>query len=139
MKILSTEKSQLQYYHLKGTKPRVAVLHVLKEENRPLDVNEILNGLEAHKIAADQATIYRILDIFSQKGLIQRFEFQEGKFRYEKAGEDHHHLICEKCGRIEDISDCNIGELEKEVAQKKKFKVKRHALEFYGLCNKCSN
>lgn len=137
MQISHTEKIQLQDSGLKGTKTRVAVLHILSEENRPLDVAEIINGLEKHNIAADQATVYRILDIFAQKGLIQRFEFQEGKFRYEKSGDDHHHLICEQCGKIEDISDCDINDLEKDIQKKKGFTVKRHSLEFFGLCQNC--
>jgi len=35
--------------------------------------------------------------------------------------------------KLEDISDCNISELEKEIQHKKKFLVKRHSLEFFGL------
>lgn len=139
MNITQEEKVHLQDSGLKGTKPRLAVLHVLEEQHRPLDVAEILHGLEEHHIAADQATVYRILDTFTQKGLIERLEFHEGKFRYERAGEDHHHLICESCGKVEDMSDCNIGELEKDVKKKKGFQVKRHALEFYGLCQQCQH
>lgn len=131
-------KSSLQTSGLKGTKPRLAVLHILEEENRPVDVTDITSSLEKHNIAADQATVYRILDTFVQKGLVHKLEFHEGKFRYEKAGMDHHHLICEQCGRIEDISDCNIPGLEKEIKKKKGFVVKRHSLEFFGVCKNCS-
>jgi Fur family transcriptional regulator, ferric uptake regulator len=136
MNILS-EKPTIIESGLKGTKSRLAVMHILEEEKRPLDVSEILYGLKEHNVTTDQATVYRILDIFSQKGLVHRFEFGEGKFRYEKAGEDHHHLICENCGRIEDISDCNISILEKEIQKKKGFTVTRHSLEFFGTCNRC--
>lgn len=134
-----TEKTQLIAQGLKGTKPRLAVLHILEEEHRPLAVAEILERLKDHDIAADQATVYRILDLFTQKQLVDRYAFQEGKYRYELAGKDHHHLICETCGRIEDISDCNIPELESDIHKKKGFLVKRHALEFYGICQLCQH
>lgn len=137
MEHTNQQKSTLTDYGLKGTKARLALLHILEEENKPLDVAEISELLRKHAITTDQATVYRILDVFFQKGLVNRFEFQEGKFRYEITGEDHHHLICEQCGKIEDLSDCNITVLEEEIAEKKGFAVKRHTLEFFGLCNVC--
>lgn len=87
--------------------------------------------------SVDKVTIYRILETFYKKDLVKRLEFGEGKYRYELAGDDHHHLICESCGKVEDISDCHISELEKEISQKKKFLVKRHQLEFFGVCSSC--
>jgi Fur family transcriptional regulator, ferric uptake regulator len=129
----------LQQSNLKATNARKVALHFFEKENRPLDADDVLTHLREHDLETDRATVYRILDIFFKKGLINRFEFQEGKFRYELSGRtDHHHLICEKCGKIEDISDCNIGELEKDIKKKKGFLVKRHSLEFYGMCPACN-
>lgn len=133
----STDHAQLENNGLKNTKSRRAVLHILEEENRPVTVTEIVESLESHDVATDQATVYRILDVFSEKGIVNRFEFHEGKFRYEKAGKEHHHLICESCGKVEDISDCNISGLEADIQEKKQFLVRRHALEFFGLCQLC--
>lgn len=128
----------LQTVSLKSTPARVGVLDFLANNKMPVDVEAILGFLQERDIRVDKATVYRVLDIFYQKGLVHRFEFQEGKFRYELAGRrDHHHLICEQCGRIEDVSDCGIGALEKEINQKKGFAVKRHALEFFGVCKSC--
>jgi Fur family transcriptional regulator, ferric uptake regulator len=138
MHTIDQNKEQLTGSGLKGTKSRMAVLHILEEEDRPLDVSEIISGLKRHEVQTDQATVYRILDVFQQKGLVERFEFHEGKFRYEKAGQqEHHHLICESCGKIEDISDCKIEDFQSSIALKKGFLIKRHSLEFFGLCTSC--
>jgi Fur family ferric uptake transcriptional regulator len=76
--------------------------------------------------------------MFTEKGLTKQIQLQEGKFRYELAtAAEHHHLVCTKCGDIQDISDCNIDGLEKDIEKKKKFKVTSHALEFFGLCSNC--
>jgi len=136
-KIMNTYATRLQNANLKATNARKVALHFFEKENRPIDAEEILAHLRKHDLETDRATVYRILDIFFKKGIINRFEFQEGKFRYELAGSDHHHLICEKCGKIEDISDCNIAGLEKDIKKKKGFVVKRHSLEFYGVCRLC--
>jgi Fur family transcriptional regulator, ferric uptake regulator len=67
-----------------------------------------------------------------------QIQFQEGKLRYELAGkEHHHHLVCENCGKIEDVLSRVIPALEEEIKNKHKFLVKRHSLEFFGLCEDC--
>lgn len=122
---------------LKNTKARQGVIQTLQKEQRPLDVPEIIFFLSRMKVKADQATVYRIMEKFTQNGIVKRLEFNEGKYRYELMGEEHHHLICENCGTIEDFSDCNLVPLENEIRKKKNFTVSRHALEFYGICKKC--
>ncbi len=124
---------------LKVTPARVSVLSYLTQANAPIDAEKIYTHLRDEHEAADKATIYRIIDVFVKQGIIKRLEFGEGKYRYELAGEDHHHLICENCGSLEDISDCNIEDLEKDIKRKKKFLVKKHALEFFGICKLCQH
>ena len=127
----------LQNAQLKVTTARQAVLEFFADTDIPSDALELFEYLKERHIDADKATVYRILDTFYEKGIITRMEFGEGKFRYEITGSDHHHLICEECGSIEDISDCGIDVLEKEIKKKKGFIVKRHTLEFYGMCRQC--
>lgn len=127
----------LKQAELKQTTARLAVLSFLEFAHRPMTAEEIYDHIRLEHEEADKATIYRILDTFVKKRITTRLEFGEGKYRYELAGDDHHHLICESCGKVEDISDCSISELEKEIGRKKKFLVKRHALEFYGVCLPC--
>lgn len=122
---------------LKKTNARLAVLSYLDETRTPQTADEIFSHVNEEHDEVDRATIYRILDTFYKKGLVHRLEFSEGKYRFELVGDEHHHLICEGCGKIEDISDCNITEWEQEINQKKGFQIKRHSLEFFGVCNQC--
>ena len=123
---------------LKKTKGREAILDVLGTEQTPVDVSHIQTHLDEKAVSINPATLYRILDTFYKEGIVHRFEFREGKYRYELSSkEDHHHLICDNCGIIEEISDCNIPRLEKDIQKKKGFLVKHHSLEFFGLCQNC--
>lgn len=124
---------------LRNTKTRLQVLELLFAHKRPLDATEIFDLLRKQNCIVDQVTIYRILEVFSQKGLVERLQLQEGKFRYELAGEEHHHLICSECGKIEDISDCGLDQMEKTIKRKKGFLVRRHSLEFFGICSICQH
>ncbi len=131
-------RDELRVASLKATPARIAVLQLLESTKAPLDVASILDVLQEQDIAIDQATAFRIINTFTQKGIARQIQLNEGKFRYELATkEEHHHLICESCGKIEDISDCGIPRLEKDIQKKKKFLVKRHSLEFFGLCADC--
>lgn len=124
---------------LKNTEARSAVVMVLSNTNEPLDVSGIKLELEKLDIKVDQATVYRILNTFYEKGIIKRIEIGEGKYRYEIEKDHHHHLICTNCGRIEDIEiDLSSG-FNKEIEKKNGFLVKSHSLEFFGICRLCQS
>jgi len=133
-------KEELRDMDLKATPARLAVLRLLEKIDKPVDVAGIIDYLRQQGIKADPATVFRIMNLFTDNGLAKQIQLNEGKFRYELgAKEDHHHLICENCGAIEDVSDCNIEALEKDIMKKKKFFIKHHSLEFFGVCNKCQH
>lgn len=131
-------KIELREANLKVTPTRLAVLRILEGSDKPLDVATIRSEVKKAGIKADPATVFRMMNSFSDRGIIREINFQESKLRYEYAAkEDHHHLVCENCGSIEDISDCNIKALEEDIQKKKGFHVKNHALEFFGICKGC--
>jgi len=131
-------KKELRNVDLKVTPARLGVLAALEASNLPIDISAVAQYLKIHRIKADKVTIFRVMNVLTKKGLANPIELNEGKFRYEySAKADHHHFICENCSTIEDVSDCNIKELEKDISKKKGFLVKRHSLEFFGICKKC--
>ncbi len=131
-------KNELNDVELRATPARLAVMKLLETSSKPIDVQTIISFLEKKDIKADPATVFRIVNMFTEKGLVKPIQLHEGKFRYELANiADHHHLMCNICGDIEDISDCNIDALEKDIKKKKQFTVTSHSLEFFGLCSNC--
>lgn len=131
-------KNELNDVELRATPARLALMELLESTDRPVDVQTMIGFLEKRGIKADPATVFRIVNMFTEKGLTKQIQLLEGKARYELAAQtDHHHLVCTKCGDIQDISDCNIGELEKDIERKKEFKVTSHSLEFFGICKSC--
>lgn len=131
---------ELRQVALKATPARLEALNVLEHTNMPLDVASLKSELKKRGVNADPATVFRMMNAFEEKGLITAVHLQENKSRYEYAGkENHHHFICENCGLISDITDCQIGSIEKKLRLKKGFMIKRHSLEFFGLCKKCQN
>ena len=131
---------ELRGFNLKSTPARIAVMKFLEKTNHPVDVSMIIDYLRQHDVDTDPATVFRIINAFTEKGITRMIQFREGKTRYELfAKGDHHHIVCTNCGKIEDIPDVFMEDFEKEINAKKGFLVKSHSLEFFGLCRNCQN
>lgn len=136
--ILHDCKNELKDVDLKITPARLGVLAALERTTTPLDINEIITFLIHQDIHVDKVTVFRIMHSLTKKGLAIPIQFNEGKLRYEHSEKaDHHHFICELCGIVEDISDCNIDAFQDTIKEKKGLLIKRHSLEFFGLCKQC--
>jgi len=117
------------------TSQKKEILCVLKQ--KPQTVVEIYAAVNSKKRVMDKATVYRILTNFLELGIVNKIQFNEKESRFELAdSKHHHHLVCDECGKIEDIQ---LPEdiLLKEVKKKSDFSVKSHSLEFYGTCKHC--
>lgn len=134
---MKQQKQLLQESGLKSTEARIALLNLFDREKNPLDVFSIAESLKSSGVEMDQATVYRVLDVLTQKGLISRLEFGEGKYRYELPKTHHHHLICQNCGKIEDVEGNFVEKIEEGIKIKNGFLIKSHSLEFFGLCKNC--
>ncbi len=128
----------LHKYSLKVTPVRLNILNILLESDKPLDSSSIKLILNRYGVKADRATIFRTINSFSKKGLIKEVNLGESKMRYEYSGrQDHHHLLCQRCGEIEDIYNCKINLWEKEILNTTGFQIRHHDIEFFGLCRQC--
>lgn len=133
------ESKQLKSLGLKITTPRLKILQVLEESP-----NHHLSAENVYKILIDLgedvslATIYRVLTQFEAAGLIDRHNFEGGYSVFELRSAAHHdHLVCIKCGKIEEFLDEVIESRQNEIAHQAKFKITGHALNIYGICPQC--
>ena len=128
---------EIKQVALKVTPARVETLRLFESHDKPMDAAHLINHLH-QKLGIDRVTVFRILNIFAEKGLIRKLEFGEGKARYEVASNsDHHHLVCEFCGSIQDFKDTIVPKMEQAIALEHGFLIKGHSLEFFGVCKKC--
>lgn len=123
----------------RNTTSRDAILSCIAHARVPSSIDDIKLQLKKMHVHIDDATIYRTMKTFVARGELLQIDFQEGKFRYEQANlPHHHHLVCEKCGAVEDAS-IKEESLLKQLRIKTKFKILRHSLEFFGLCKRCQS
>ncbi|MBI5441852.1 MAG: transcriptional repressor [Deltaproteobacteria bacterium] len=132
-------KAHLKTQRLRSTKQREAILEAFLSEDSHVSVEELYDRLHASHPCIGHATVYRCMSLFVEAGLAKEGRFHEGRARYEPGFDaDHHdHLICLKCGQIEEFEDSTIERIQEEIAGSRGFDVTYHRLELYGVCGKC--
>ena len=123
----------------KITGPRAAILEILRQHPRPFTNKEIFAALPPGR--CDLATIYRAMHMLEELGMVKRFDFSDGKARFELVGEGddghHHHLVCTRCAGVVEIEECFLREIETRIAAANGFQGVTHKLEFFGICPEC--
>ncbi|WP_304508168.1 Fur family transcriptional regulator [Anaerotignum sp.] len=123
---------------IKATKQRELVFQLLTDSDVPLTAEEIYVKLMEKEKNMSLSTIYRILDVFVSKGLVQKSNITNNKAVYEVLGMGHkHHIICISCGKIIALDHCPIQEYEKALERETEFNITSHKLVFFGYCSEC--
>jgi len=130
------------------TVPREVIFNILNSTDSHLSAEDIYHKVHRHYPGIGLTTVYRTLDLLSEMGLVRRFDFGDGRGRYElimgpKGKVHHHHLLCTSCGRVIDYKEFLedekqlLGKTEKGLSRKYNFKITDHDITFMGLCEKC--
>lgn len=130
-------KQELRSAALRATSGRVAVLRAL--ESAPHSSAEQVFALISDDLpGTSPQAVYMVLNDLARAGLIRKFEPAGSAALYERrAGDNHHHLVCESCGAVQDV-DCVVGQapcLTPDDGQG--FQVREAEVTFWGLCPRC--
>ena len=127
---------------------REAVLATLTEAKKHLSAEDIYLKVRPKYPSIGLTSIYRTLDILVNMGWVYKFDFGDGRARYELAegpnkDHHHHHLVCTECNRVINYTDFIDEEVEllkiteKDLSKKYNFDISNHLIQFYGKCEKC--
>ncbi|MFN9644809.1 MAG: Fur family transcriptional regulator [Cyanobacteriota bacterium] len=110
-------------------------------EGRPLSAEEAHQRLREQGEQVSLATVYRTLRLLSGMGLLRELELAEGGRRFELAGQahrHHHHLVCVRCGRIEEFENAAVLAAAEAAATRHGFRLLEAALNVRALCPGCA-
>lgn len=130
---------ELKKAGLKVTGPRRKILQILENAAaRHLSAEDIYKALLELGDDIGLATVYRVLTQFETAGLVIRHHFEGGLSVFElDDGKHHDHLVCVKCGKVQEFIDTIIEERQLAIAAKMKFRMTDHSLNIYGICADC--
>ena len=134
------ETQELRDVGLKVTLPRVKILEIMERETneRHLNAEQVYKILLSENEEIGLATIYRVLTQFEAAGLVTRHHFEGGNSVFElNKGYHHDHIVCVKCGKVDEFTDEVIEQRQKQIAEKLGYELTDHSLYLYGLCPKC--
>lgn len=120
-------------FNLKSTKQRVTVLQLVKDLG---DDATAINIASSCSDTVDNSTVYRIIDLFLEKGIFDRMINYNNEIYYCIKEEHGHYFTCVKCHRKEKI-ECPIDDIEKDFENEKGYKILSHTVHIDGICNDC--
>jgi Fur family ferric uptake transcriptional regulator len=136
---MPTDSQELKNAGLKITLPRLKILELLESSTvHHLSAEDVYKILLTNGEEIGLATVYRVLTQFEAAGLVVRHHFEGGHSVFELSSDSHHdHIVCVKCGRVEEFHDEEIESRQRSVAENLGFELTDHNLNMYGLCRDC--
>lgn len=131
--------SLLKQHGLKVTNPRLFLIRALMSAHAPISAEDLWRKISRYGI--NLTTVYRTLHSFTEKGLVKRIDLHADSVLYEFSDHHHHHIVCTRCGIIEDFETCMMPTLTEHLIRDSCTfaQINEHSLELFGICNSCAD
>jgi Fe2+ or Zn2+ uptake regulation protein len=121
------------------TRQRLAVADALTAAGRQVSAQDLYRRLHEHDPGIGRATVFRTLEALVSAGVARRLELDGHIYGYVACRpEHHHHLACDRCGRVEEIDEAYIRPVSERIAASLGFRIDDARVDFYGLCASCA-
>ena len=123
-----SEEQGLKDAGLKITAPRLKILQLLESTSvRHVSAEDVYKLLLENGEEIGLATVYRVLTQFEDAGLVARHHFEGGHSVFELSPDQHHdHIVCVKCGKVEEFNDVEIERRQRMIAESLGFELTDH-------------
>ena len=120
------------------TSQRTLILRIIQEGEGHLNADEIYRRARQEYPRLSMSTVYRPLQVLKRLGLIEEVHIDETLHHYEaKQATEHHHLVCQGCGRVIEFHYPLARQIKKAVPDAKDFDIISTELRVTGYCPKC--
>lgn len=126
----------LKDYDLKVTPQRIAIVEELYN-NGHMNIDDLYKKLLEKFPTISLATIYKNVNAMIEKVFLSEVKIPNSKSVYELTKSEHAHLVCDECGKIEDIT-LDVSSVLNEVETSSSFRVSNTNIVFSGLCSCCT-
>lgn len=121
----------------KVTPQRLAIYNYLSSTKSHPNAEMIFNELQPLYPTMSLATVYKTMEILREIGLVQVLNVGEDSFRYDAFTDDHAHVRCMACGRVDDIENIETEPLASAVQKETSYRLTGQQFYFYGVCPEC--
>lgn len=133
---VKTFNAFLESKHLRKTPERFAILRQVWTMDAHFGIDQLHSALEQSGYHVSRATAYNTVDLLVECGVLRRHTFGSAEAQYEAAREGHLHLICTRCGAIQEApAPVGLEHLENSLGG---FRPAYMLAYVYGLCADCA-
>jgi Fe2+ or Zn2+ uptake regulation protein len=140
MTVTTDDKDLIKALRERGyrvTSQRLVIHRMLREQNRHVSADEVLGAVEERLPNVSLPTVYSTLDLLEGLGLVRRVGAVGGRVLYDSRLDEHHHAVCSRCGKVEDIDAPLDAEAAIAAAGRAGFEDGRPGLIVTGVCRDC--
>ena len=120
------------------TPQRMAIVdYLLKTEDHP-SADLIHKVVRKRYPMVSLSTVYKTLDLLKEKKLVNEIEV-EGEARFDAHTDEHINLVCLKCGKIDDVDEGTLKDIQIKAAKKSKYLILKSNFELHGYCSSCKS
>jgi len=119
------------------TRQRQVILDELKKVYTHPTADQVYAMTRERLPRISLGTVYRNLEILSASGLIQKLELGSAQKRFDGNAENHYHIRCVSCGRVDDLMSSILTSIEQDLCKSSEYEIIGHRLEFLGVCPRC--
>jgi Fe2+ or Zn2+ uptake regulation protein len=131
-------ESALRERGLRVTPQRVLIHRAVRELDRHVTADEVLDAVSARLPNASLPTVYSTLELLDEMGMVRRLAARSGAALYDPRIDEHQHVVCRRCGRVEDL-DVPVDSVRAlRAARKRGFEPSDAELVVSGLCADCA-
>lgn len=127
----------LREHKKKITPQRLAVYNVIQSRKDHPNAEELHEEVKKLHPSISLSTIYQVLDLLQELGLISKIKSVERDSRYETDISPHLNAICPKCGAIQDYHTDSISEFWNKIKKEFNFEPLSKRIDAYRVCEKC--
>jgi len=131
----------LREVNLKVTPKRKAIIGFFLQEGKYFSAEEVWKSLKKEFEHLGFPTVYRNLEELENIGILIKINHPQRKFYYAICHlckkEKHHHFICKRCGRVDEVEFCNFENIVRDIERKLDCKITSHFTQIEGLCSEC--
>lgn len=126
-------------HELRTTRQRKIILDELRKSESHPTADEMYEMVRRRLPRISLGTVYRNLEVLSDCGMIRKLEIGGTQKRFDGIAGAHYHLLCTRCGRIEDLPTESVPEFKKALERRKfrDFEIREYRVALLGLCPKC--
>ena len=120
------------------TPQRIAIIdYLLRTEDHP-SADLVHSTVKKRYPTVSLSTVYKTLDLLREKKLVNEIDV-EGEARFDAHVNEHVNLVCLNCGKIEDIDEKMLKNIQVKIAKKSEYLIIKGSFEMHGYCSKCKS